>query len=127
MSEPKKDSVWTEEGGIVHIFQDKPFTEESVLELAEAVKEALAGAKGPTKILYRLTRKMKGSVTSSRVRKKLVDEIKDVIREYGFEKAAVYDGNTATRTVASFILGVLNVKNIKIFKTKEGAIKWLKE
>ena len=122
-----ENPVWLDEYGIVHIFQDKPFTRESVSELAALVKEALLETEGHARILYRLTKKMKGSVTSPEVRKKLVDAIKAILDGPGFERAAVYEGNTATRTIASFIVALIGNKKIKIFKSKDNALKWLKK
>ncbi len=127
MAQEKENKVWIDEKGTIHIFETEPFTEQDIYHILETAKEALKKLRGKGKILVKITEKVTIPVTSSYTRKILVEETKNIIKDPGFEKAAIYGGSAVSRTVASFIIMATGVKNIKIFKTKEKALEWLEK
>lgn len=122
----KKDRVWIHNDGIIRIFEDDPFDEQDIKDVVVAAKRVLGELGGKGRILIKITNKIKTPVTSSETRKELVKEAKNIIKDPGFERAAIYGGSLVSRTVASFIITAIGLKNIKIFATKEKALEWLK-
>lgn len=124
----KESKVWVEGGEMVYIKISEVVIEEDVDRLIKETKRVLKQLSGQGKILVdlRAIRNTLG-IRSSRFRKKTAGQIKDLITDPGFKRAALFGGNTMHRTIASFILAASGIKNIKILKDKEGALKWLKE
>lgn len=124
----ERSKVWTEEDGIVNIRIARVVTEEDVGELIWGVREALKSSLSKGRILIDMTNiAATAGIRSSKFRKRTAGQAKDLIEEPGFKKAALFGGKMMHRTIASFIITASGIKNIKMFKTKEEALKWLKD
>lgn len=124
----EKSKIWTEEDGVVNIRIAKVVTEEDVDELIEQTRESLKSFSGRAKILIDMTAiNVTAGIRSSGFRKKAAVQAKALIESPGFKKAALFGGATIHRTIASFIIVASGIKNIRMFETKEKALKWLKQ
>jgi len=125
MKEEKSNIRIEEEEGIIYVTVPKIITEEKIWNLVEEIKEALVRNPDNRKILIEM--KTVSPVRSSEFRKITADKIR-AINEVGlFSKTALFGSNILIRTIATFIIAASRAKNIKLFKTKEEALKWLKE
>jgi len=79
----------------------------------------------PLKVLVDLTHST--HIPSVTFRKWGVNFLKDKLKEPGFEKIAFWGGGILPRVVTSFIMTAASLKNVKLFKTEDEALKWLKE
>ena len=79
---------------------------------------------GNTSILIDLTSGF--FATSSKLRKEIAEKFKELVKDPGFKKVAVFGGIAAV-TVASFIISLNKMENVKTFTKKEDALKWLKK
>ena len=79
---------------------------------------------GNTSILIDLTSGF--FATSSKLRKEIAERFKELVEDPGFKKVAVF-GGIAAITVASFIISLSKMENVKTFTKKEDALKWLKK
>ena len=124
-SEPKGGKIWLRDDGIIQIKVYKKLNKEVVERLLRGFQETARGLPIKPKILADIS---SGPLApGSLFRKKIVGLIKDVAKDPGFEKIALWGGGITQRTALSFILSVVRLKNIKYFKAEEEAIKWLKE
>jgi len=123
----KENKVWLGEDGIIYV-ETSILTEETTPKLISDLKEKLETIqnKEERKVLVDLSA-INSYVTTSSFRRDTVDRIKNVAEKVGFYKTAVFGGNTFIRTIASFMLAYLRKENVKIFKSKEEALKWLEE
>ncbi len=123
----EKTKIWIDKEGILNI---KIFMKDSAVEtedLLKDTKESLLASGAKTKILVDISGAVIGHMRSSQLRRGVVKSIKEWIKEAKFEKAAVFGGDTIRRTIASFILVASGIKNIRVFETREKALKWLKK
>lgn len=128
MENEKKNKAWIDEEGIVHMKIVRLVDEKDLSDLLGDVREILRGSLDKPKILVDIENIEDRAVTSSSLfRKKAVLQAKDFIQNTGFKKAAVFGIKIEDRTVASFVISAIRIKNIKIFITEEEALKWLKE
>ena len=126
--ERKKIKAWTGKDGIIYIEMIGEFNKEDILELVKEIKEELK--KSPTKARLLVTCDFQHSdivFIGSLARKELVDKVKNSYKDLKLEKVAVYVTSPRMRAVGFFITKASNVSNIKIFRTREEALKWLKE
>lgn len=122
--EGEKNKIWVGKDGILHLKVARTFIEEDVMELIKEVKETLGGFQAKAKILADMS--TTSIIRSSQFRKRTAEQIMKMAKDPGFEKAAIFGGNAVMRTIASFIIMASGVKNMKIFETREEALKWLK-
>lgn len=128
MGPEERGGVWIGDDGIVHIEITRVVTGEYVDKLIKKVKLVLEEFSGKGKILVNMGNMADTlGIRSSHFRKKSVEQARDLIKNPGFEKAAIFKGNVMQRTIASFIIVASRQKNIKIFLKKEEALDWLKE
>jgi hypothetical protein len=102
----------------------KGATEKDVDDLSRQVNRLLDQLGSEAKIIVDMTNS--SLIYSSGFRKKSANKIKELFERSKFKKIALFGGNTMIRTTASFILVASGVSKIKIFNTKEKALKWLK-
>jgi len=123
----KKDEgkIWIEKDGIIYIELSKRMSEEDVKQLMKEIEEAIRKVLGKAKILINL--RTVPTVWTSQFRKRLAERIKEIAKNIRFEKAALFGGNVVLRTIASFIIAATGLGNVKVFPTKEEALKWLKK
>jgi len=123
-----KNKAWIDEQKIVHVKIVRLVNEEDLSDLLGGLREILRGSSDKPKILVDIENIEDRAITSSSLfRKKAVLQAKDFIQNTGFKKAAVFGISVEDRTVASFVISAIRIKNIKIFITKEEALKWLRE
>ncbi len=120
--ENKKGSVNIGENGIIYVEIKESAREEEFMELFEKIKEETENLSEKPKLL--IVNLVIDSVLRSYIlRKKVGDKFKELV----FEKAAIYEDNVFSRTVASFIIGASGLENVRVFVSKEKAVKWLKK
>ncbi len=123
--EEEKSKIWIDENGIVNIkIMVKNLSEKDMEEL---IKEGKEIAKNLTEKALILVDISSGLIAiSSRFRRDIAEEIKKLAIDPGFKKLAIF-GGVLPRTVASFVITASGVKNMKVFKTKDEALRWLRE
>ena len=115
--------VWIDKDGIANIKIIRNFTIEDVKALMKEGRELARSLSEKPKILLDMTSGL--NALSSQFRKEIGEQVKELVKDPGFKKVAVFGGVIA-RTIASFIIVASGEKNIKIFKTKKEALRWLK-
>ncbi len=123
----EKTKIWIDKEGILNIKLFMKDTAVEVEDLLKDAKESLLTSGAKTKILVDISGVIVGHMRSSQLRKEVVKSIKEWIKEAKFEKAAVFGGDIIKRTITSFILVASGIKNIRVFETREKALKWLKK
>ena len=124
MEQKEETKVFIREDGIIYVEIDEKVSEEGIRDLINRMVEALGGVPKKPKILVNL-----GSlflIRSSSFRKEISDKIKIIFKKHEFGKTAFYSVNVKTRTVVSFIIAGTGFKNMRIFKSEQEALKWLK-
>ncbi len=116
-----KGRIDIRKNGIIYVEVDEAIQEGEFMALFEKIKERTRSFPKKPKIL--IVNLVIDSVLRSYVlRKKVGDKFKELV----FEKAAIYEDNVFSRTVASFIVAVSGLENVRVFVSKEKALKWLK-
>ncbi len=118
-----KHKVWTEKDNVVHIELAETIDEQGVEILFERIKRILRDIPEGAKFLVDMNHT--SIIRSSEFRKNAAEGMKSIHRNFAFYKIAIFRGNITMRTIASFIIVASGLKNVKIFKTKEKAVKWL--
>lgn len=128
MEKEKKNKVWVDKQGIVYMKIVKLVDEKDLSDLIGDLREILRGFSDKPKILVDIENiEDRVFISSSLFRKNAVKQAKDFIQNIGFKKVAVFGIGIEDRTVASFVINAIRIKNIKIFITEEEALKWLRE
>ena len=126
----RKTKVWLRGDGILCINVSGIATKEDINEMVEKTKDFLKTLQGKGRILLKLTtdlRIVSKAWYTYKHRKILAEKTKNLFKEPGFKKAAIFCKGVTNRTVASFIITASGVDNVKIFDTEEKAVKWLKK
>lgn len=123
-SEEDKTKVWADKDGTVHIKVTEVAAEQDVYKLIKEAREVIEKLSGKAKILIDIS----GAAVfrSAPFRKKAAEQVGDIAKNIGFKRAAMFGGGLIRRTVASFVIAASGIKNMRIFETKEEALKWLK-
>ena len=123
--EPKEENkVFIREDGVIYIEIGERVSEEGIRDLINRIVEVLGGVPKKPKILVNVG--ILFLIHSSSFRKEISDKIKTIFKEHEFGKIAFYSMNIKTRTVVSFIIAGTGFKNMRIFKSEQEALKWLK-
>lgn len=122
-----ENKVWLDKDGIVNIQVAKAITAEEAYALIDGGGRFLRSFKGKGKVLIHVFPYKGPFVATSRFRKTVSERIKEIIKDPGFEKVAISGVTTIIKTVSSFIITASGVKNMKVFDSKEKALKWLKK
>ena len=93
---------------------------ETAIKCKEVSYRFFEMANGQMKSLVDLTRATKQPPESRRI-------VQEVWNDQGRGKVALFGLNPVARVVASFVIGSVDKKDLKFFKTKEEALSWLKE
>ena len=117
-------SVWVDKEGIVNIKMIKDLTSENVKTLIREGRELAKNFLRKSKVIIDISSGL--SSIPFQLRKEIGGYVKELVESPGFEKVAIFGGIIA-RTIASFIIAASGEKNIKVFETKEEALKWLKK
>ncbi len=116
------NKVFVEKDGIIHVeVRREKTTEEDILSLLEETKKTTESFPKKPKLL--IVNLMKGSVLRSyRFRRKVGEKLKEIV----FERAAICEESVFSRTIAMFIITAINIKNVRLFSSKERALEWLR-
>jgi hypothetical protein len=122
----EKTKIWLGEDGVIRVKIEKDLNgtilENILLEFKEISKKL------PEKPNVSIDITTSPATPGFIFRKKIVEIIKDALKNPGFNKVAEW-GKTSSmiKTITMFIIGAINIKNYKYFETEEKALKWLKE
>ena len=125
-----RSKIWLSDEEIICINISNMSDEKDINGILEKTKELLEKFKGKRKILIALssqTGMLSQMWHTFQARTVLAEKTKSIFKEPGFEKAAIFGGNTTKRVVAAFIITASGVKNVKVFETEEEASNWLKK
>ena len=127
MEKKKKNKVWIGEDNIIYAeITDKDLSGENVFKIIEDTVKIVREFSGKAKILANFVKPV-FKVGDSKFRKKLVDVMVEMYKNPGFEKVAICGVSTIVRVASLFVVKTTKLTNIRVFKTKEQALKWLKE
>ena len=121
----EETKIWLDEDGILRFKLGNMMNEETLKMLNTKFIEFGTKASGKIKVIIDLSKITYKSTIN--LRKNAIRILKDTLKDPGYDKVAFFGGNMLSRTVVSFIITASTFKNIKIFKTEEDALKWLKE
>ena len=121
----EKGNVFVDKNGIIHARVPSGLDLGGTIRFIDEIVEAIGKFKKKSRDLIDITET--NVFTSSQSRKVLAGRIKDIIDYPGFAKAAIFGGGIIQRTVTSFVLSIAQIKNMKLFETKQEALKWLKK
>ena len=127
ISKEEKSKVWIGKDGILNIVIRMKDPEENIIDLLEEVKRVLSTLGNRVKILVDISGPVLGHMRSSQLRKGVAKNVNEWRQKVNFEKAALFGGDAIRRTISSFVITATGLKNIKVFETKEEALKWLKK
>ena len=123
--EPKEENkVFIREDGIIYVEIGEKVSEQGIRDLIDKIMEVLGDIPKKPKILVNIG--ILFLIRSSSFRKELSDKIKTIFKEYEFGKIAFYSVNIKTKTVVSFIIAGTGLENMRVFKSEQEALKWLK-
>ena len=124
----EESKVWIKKDGIMYIRIGNLSSKEKVLGLLEKSKKILKRFSDKEKVLIDLgVFPFAPPVHSSLFRKQVAEKLKEITDEAGYKKVAVFGGDTVKRAITSFVIMASGIKNMKVFGTKEEALKWLKK
>lgn len=122
-----ESKVWVKNDEIMYIRIGNLSSKKKVFGLLEKLKEILKRFSDKEKVLIDLgVFPFAPPVHSSLFRKQVVEKLKEITKEAGYKKVAVFWGNTVKRTITSFVIVASGMKNMKVLGTEEEALKWLK-
>ena len=121
---PEEMSIWIDKEGIVHVRMIRDLTSENIKNLIEEGRELVKRLSGKPKVIIDIASGL--SSIPFQLRKEIGGYVKELVENPGFKKVAI-SGGIIARTIASFIIAASGEKNIKVFETKEEALKWLKK
>lgn len=125
-SKNEESSVWLGEDGIVQAQIGKKYNEKTVDIVVKKFIEVTRELTTKPKILIDIS--LTPPAYKIILRKKIVKVLKDLFKDPGFEKLAMWGAKTTfIKAITLFIIRAIGIDNIKYFKTEEEAIKWLKE
>jgi len=121
---PEKMSIWRDKEGIVNVRMIRSLNPENIKNLIEQAREFAKTLSEKPKVIVDITSGL--DPLSSQFRKEIAVYVKELVENPGFKKVAIF-GRIVARTIGSFIIAASGEKNIKMFKNKEEALKWLKK
>jgi hypothetical protein len=123
MNKKGEHKVFLREDGIIYVEMSGDLDRDNALA---TINEAADFAKStPHKAKILVTIYASSSFGGSQRRKELVNILKEVYKDPGFEKIAVFGFNPVVRTIVSFVVMATQIKTIKLFSNTESALKWL--
>ena len=122
MKNKEESRIWLDKNNIINVKIGKNIEMEEIMNLFDKGEGLGRDLSGRTSILIDLTSGF--FVTSSKLRKEIAERFKELVKDPGFKKVAVF-GGIAAITVASFIISVSKMENVKTFTKREDALRWL--
>ena len=127
MEMKKENKIWIGKDSIIYVeIADKDISGENVFKVIEDTVKIVREFSGKAKILANFVNPV-FKVGDSRFRKKIVDVMIEMYKNPGFEKVAICGVSTLLRVASLFIVKTTKLTNMKVFETKEQALKWLKK
>jgi len=122
----EENKVWVGGDGLMYVQPGNSVLKEGGIEdLFNKLNKVLEKVLGETSVLVHLLNYK--HVQPAKYRKRAVELLKGFFKNPKLKKAALYGGNSVTRTVVYFVVTIAVGEKIKLFKTEEEAKKWLKE
>jgi hypothetical protein len=115
-----ENRIYLDEDNILYFINVGEIDEKIALESCEAMLKLMNMGEGEVDFLIDIN---KGRKTSSKARKILQEFTKKNIQG----KLALWGLHPVAKVLASFFMGVTKKEEMRFFKTKEEALKWLKE
>jgi hypothetical protein len=125
MRERNKSRIWMGKDGSVLIKVEEIITFEIAERVINNYKEMAENLSDKPKVLIDIS--LAVPTTTSSFRRRITRLLKDTYKGVGFEKIAVYGGSLVASVVMGFVIVATGLENIKHFKTKEKALRWLKK
>jgi len=119
---PEEMTIFLDGEGIVNVKMIRSLNSENIKNLIWKAREFAKTLSGKPKIIVDITSGL--DRLPFQLRKEIGEYVKELVEDPGFEKVAIFGGVIA-RTIGSFIIAASGEKNIKMFKNKEEALKWL--
>ncbi len=116
----EENKLYLDEDNILCIIAVGFADEKTMIAIKENSQKLVAKVEGKGDVLVDLNKAEKPSPEARKIWKELNEN-----EEAG--KVAVFGLHPVARVLASFTMGVSKKKDMRFFKTKEDAIKWLKE
>jgi hypothetical protein len=108
------------EKNIIYVIAVGEVTTELAIAQVEGLNKLEALADGPVNYLIDLNDAGKSSPEARKVWEKIGENVKK-------SKLALFGLNSVARMLASFVMGICGKSNQRFFKTKEEALRWLRE
>ncbi len=108
------------ENNIFYITPVGEFDEKIALAVKEVMLEIFNMVEGKINLMVDLNKAEKHSSEARKI-------VKEITENEKTGKAAIFGMHPVARVLASFIMGISKKKDMRFFKTKEGALAWLKE
>ena len=124
MKNKEESRIWLDENNIINVKIGKNVEREKIMDLFNRGEKITRELLDNPSILIDLTSGF--FVTSSKLRKEIAERFKELVKDPGFKKVAVF-GGIAAITVASFIISLSKIENVKTFTKREDALRWLKK
>lgn len=124
MKNNEESNIWLDENNVVNVKISKNVEGGKIMDLFNRGEKIARELSGNTSILIDLTSGF--FATSSKLRKEIAEKFKELVKDPGFKKVAVFGGIAAV-TVASFIISLGKMENVKTFTKREEALNWLKK
>ncbi len=122
MEKKEESKIWLDENNIVNVKIGEDVTREDIMDLFNKGERLARDLLGNISILIDL--KSGFFVSSSKLRKEIAEKFQELVKDPGFKKVAVFGGIVAI-TVASFIISISKMQNVKTFTKREDALRWL--
>jgi len=126
MEDKEENKILIGKDDIIYIDVSKEdLSGEYILELMKETIEIIRKFSGKGKVLANFSKSVL-KVGSSEERKRMVKLIQDAYKDPGFDKIAICGVSTLLKIVSFFVVKATKIENIRVFKTKEEGLKWLR-
>jgi hypothetical protein len=114
------DTLYLGEDNIFYVTSVGEANEKKAIAIKDVFLRLLNVAEGELNLLIDINKAAKHSSEARKVWQELSEHKK-------FRKIALFGLHPVARVLAYFVMGVSKKKDLRFFKTKEGALAWLKE
>lgn len=116
-----KFKIWIEDDMIMIDIWETKWDEEGAQKFIEELNKVLETVEGKAKILCDASKAGFGPTPQA------LHVYTELFKSPKIGKSAVFGLSSPNRVLVSFLLGASGKKDLKVFATKEEAVKWLKE
>ena len=115
-----RSRVYLGDDDIIHGIFEGDVNAETATKIGESILKLSKHVEGKVNILNDINKTGNPSTEARKILQKYIIHEK-------IGKVAIFGMHPVARIIASFFIGVTKKKDIQFFKTKEEAVKWLKE